>query len=306
MKKILYCLALCSLSLGAFAQYQPTELGQTITFKSPSAELSSPSYTVWVSSNSLSKKNMKIAVFTYADQLFDGRQTEFGEGMQIDAALARMDKALLDNLIIVGLNVSGANQAAAYIPNVLFDQLTSEDQQAYFNKKAPNGQPYLYSKLAADQLLADLEKRILPEVRQKYMASSKAEDLYLIGTEYGGLFAMYAGIKNPQLFQNVAAISTNWLATPTYETSQLFQIYYQVLEQQFPKGSKAPAIYMAMSTEGFDAYNLIFQEQINALFKAKKLGNHRFKYVEHHEKPYAGVYGKQAAAALKFFSTLKK
>lgn len=304
MKKLIYSFCLLTFSWIATAQDTSYKPGEIMHFEKKTDLDHQPAYTVWASETALRNPNKKILIFTYADGLFYPKNTPDNESMQIDNMLYKLARDKFEHTVIVGLNIAYKDQAASYIPKEAFMNLPKEAIENYTEMKVGK-EDFLTARLFSDLLLDYVEQTILPEVRQKYNASSKASDVYLIGTEYGGLFAMYAAAKRPQTFTKVATISTNWLATPSYEKSDIFKAILKEFEANLPAGKKGPAVYTYMSTEGYDSFNGVFQEQINEMLKTKKIPATRIKHVENSEKPSAFSFSIQAIEAYNFLEKAK-
>ena len=62
-----------------------------------------------------------------------------------------------------------------------------------------------------------ISQEVLPWVRTHYRVSSKPSDVVITGSSDGGLFAIFAGLHDPEAFGNVLAQSSNLFYSPTDE-----------------------------------------------------------------------------------------
>lgn len=76
--------------------------------------------------------------------------------------------------------------------------------------------PYAHSDYAgsgaADELIAGIEKELMPYINSKYRTLTGAENTSIMGGDMGGLLSVYAALKRPDLFGQCAALSpTLWI-----------------------------------------------------------------------------------------------
>jgi len=107
----------------------------------------------------------------------------------------------------------------------------------------------------ADNFLASLRKEIIPFVDKKYRTQN---DRTIMGSSLGGLFALYALFKEPDLFQRYICTS----AYTAYDNDILYKF-----EQQYKDKNPFYPIHLFMAYGGLEPSLPIFHQLVNLLKK---------------------------------------
>lgn len=141
-----------------------------------------------------SSKRFPVIYMHDGQNLFDNATSYIGE-WSIDETLNDLFKKTKKGFIVVGIENSGAKRIDEYTP--------------FKNEKYGGGKGSLY----IDFLVNELK----PFIDKTYRTKSDAKNTGLIGSSLGGLISFYGGLKYPNVFGKIGALSTSfWFSDEIY------------------------------------------------------------------------------------------
>lgn len=173
------------------------------------------SHKIWVylppNYNETSKKYPVIYMHD-AQNLFDNKTSFLGE-WQVDETLNKLFKKTGKGFIVVGIENGGTERINEYTP--------------WKNNKYGGGKGEIYIDFIVNTLK--------PYVDAHYRTKKKAKQTALIGSSLGGLISYYGGLKYPNTFGKIGALSTSfWFSnkvidfTKKYGNTSKIKLYLYV------------------------------------------------------------------------------
>lgn len=231
-----------------------------------------------------SSKSYPVLYAHDGQNLFD-KKTSFAGEWGIDEALDSMYLKGDYGAIVVGIDNGGSQRLNEYSP--------------WTNAQYGGGQ--------GDQYVDFIVKELKPYIDQNYRTLSDPDNTGIMGSSMGGLISFYAGLKYPDVFGRVGALSSSyWFSSSSYDypkqkkpssDSYIYMIagdkeggnqtgdmnkMYQILLQE---GMKTNQIYKQNHTDGTHSewyWRREFPKVYQWLFEKKtvslnnEISNHRF------------------------------
>ncbi|MFY9242339.1 MAG: alpha/beta hydrolase-fold protein [Polaribacter sp.] len=151
-----------------------------------------------------------------AQNLFDDATSYAGE-WQIDETLNELYKTTGKSFIVVGVENGGEKRIEEYTP--------------WKHEKYGGGKGAIYINFLVNELK--------PFIDKTYRTKTAAEHTAIIGSSLGGLISFYGGLKNPEVFGKVGALSTSfWFSDKVNDfakengNQQNSKIYFLVGEKE--------------------------------------------------------------------------
>jgi len=119
--------------------------------------------------------------------LFDNRTSFVGE-WRIDETLNELYKNTGKSFIVVGIENGGEKRIEEYTP--------------WKNEKYGGGKGTIYINFLVNELK--------PFIDKKYRTKPAAENTAIIGSSLGGLISFYGGLKHPEVFGKIGALSPSF------------------------------------------------------------------------------------------------
>lgn len=174
------------------------------------------------------------------------------------------------------------------VPPMIVASVVYGSPQKWFQKRMRDFHPAKDgAKSGAEQFLQSVKAEILPFLQENYPVDGTDRALY--GHSSAGLFAVYAAVKEPQLFSKVLATSPSLEEEPAWSATFLDMIA--------GNGADLPKMYMSV-----DASEVAMAEAMKPLVAALvgRLGDGRFKYELLNEGSHMAVVPKAFNAGLHF------
>ncbi len=141
------------------------------------------------------QKEYPVLYMHDGQNLFD-RNTSFSGEWRVDESLDSMIVAGDYGCIVVGIDNGGSNRLNEYSP--------------WVNTQYGGGQ--------GDEYVDFLVKTLKPYIDSNYRTLKDADNTALLGSSMGGLISMYAGIKYPEVFGKIGALSSSfWFSDKSYQ-----------------------------------------------------------------------------------------
>jgi len=154
------------------------------------ADLNDISHKIWLylpPDYETSKGNYPVIYMHDAQNLFDDATSFVGE-WGIDETLNQLYKKTRKSFIVVGVENGGAKRIEEYTP--------------WKHQKYGGGKGAIYVDFLANQLK--------PYIDANYRTKPEATQTAIIGSSLGGLISFYGGLKYPNVFGNIGALSTSF------------------------------------------------------------------------------------------------
>lgn len=132
-------------------------------------------------------KNYAVIYMHDGQNLFDNITSFIGE-WEIDETLNNLYKKTGKSFIVVGIENGGKNRIAEYTP--------------YKNEKYGGGKGDIYITFLANELK--------PYIDKNYRTKKDAKNTAIIGSSLGGLISFYGGLKYPDVFGKIGALSPSF------------------------------------------------------------------------------------------------
>lgn len=153
-------------------------------------DLNTVSHKVWVylpPNYATSTKRFPVIYMHDAQNLFDAETSYAGE-WSVDETLNNYYKTSKNGFIVVGVENGGEKRIEEYTP--------------WPNKKYGGGKGAIY----IDFLVNELK----PYIDENYRTKTKAKHTAIIGSSLGGLISFYGGLKYPDVFGKIGALSPSF------------------------------------------------------------------------------------------------
>ncbi|ARV15770.1 alpha/beta hydrolase [Polaribacter sp. SA4-12] len=134
-----------------------------------------------------SKEKYNVIYMHDAQNLFDDATSFVGE-WSVDETLNSLYKKKGKSFIVVGVENGGTHRIEAYTP--------------WKNLKYGGGKGEIYVDF--------LVKTLKPFIDKNYRTNSEAKNTAIIGSSLGGLISFYGGLKHPDIFGKIGALSTSF------------------------------------------------------------------------------------------------
>ena len=154
------------------------------------ADLNDISHKIWLylpPDYETSKGNYPVIYMHDAQNLFDDATSFVGE-WGIDETLNQLYKKTGKSFIVVGVENGGAKRIEEYTP--------------WKHQKYGGGKGAIYVDFLANKLK--------PYIDANYRTKPEATQTAIIGSSLGGLISFYGGLKYPNVFGNIGALSTSF------------------------------------------------------------------------------------------------
>lgn len=152
--------------------------------------LNSISHKIWVyipPNYTETKVNYPVIYMHDAQNLFDDKTSFVGE-WEVDETLNKLYKETGKSFIVVGIENGGEKRIEEYTP--------------WKHKKYGGGKGAIYIDFLATTLK--------PYIDKNYRTKPEAENTAIIGSSLGGLISFYGGLKHPEIFGRIGALSTSF------------------------------------------------------------------------------------------------
>ncbi|PWG05906.1 alpha/beta hydrolase [Polaribacter aquimarinus] len=153
-------------------------------------DLNDISHKIWVylpPNYQSSKENYSVIYMQDAQNLFDNVTSFVGE-WGVDETLNEHYKKTGNSFIVVGVENGGEKRIEEYTP--------------WKHKKYGGGKGAIYVDFLA--------KELKPFIDANYRTKTDAKNTAIIGSSLGGLISFYGGLKYPDIFGNIGALSTSF------------------------------------------------------------------------------------------------
>ena len=177
--------------------------------------LNTISHKIWVylpPNYSETSKKYPVIYMHDAQNLFDNKTSFLGE-WQVDETLNKLFKKTGKAFIVVGIENGGTERINEYTP--------------WKNNKYGGGKGEIYIDFIVNTLK--------PYVDAHYRTKKQAKQTALIGSSLGGLISYYGGLKYPNIFGKIGALSTSfWFSnkvidfTKKYGNTSKIKLYLYV------------------------------------------------------------------------------
>jgi alpha-glucosidase len=225
------------------------------------ANLNSISHKIWVylpPDYDNSTKKYPVIYMHDAQNLFDDTTSFIGE-WEVDEMLNKLFSTTGKGFIVVGVENGGTERINEYTP--------------WKNEKYGGGKGAIY----VDFLITTLK----PYIDAHYRTKKQAKHTALIGSSLGGLISYYGGLKYPNVFGKVGALSTSfWFSnqvldfTKTHATTKKLKLFLLVGEKEGAAAvSETKKIEKLLLKTGFKPQNLTT--------KINPKGNHNETFWKH-------------------------
>ncbi|MDP3313869.1 alpha/beta hydrolase [Lutibacter sp.] len=146
-----------------------------------------------------SSKKYPVIYMHDAQNLFDAA-TSFAGEWEVDETLNAVFEQTKKGFIVIGIENSGEQRINQYTP--------------WENKKYGGGKGFVYVNFLIDTLK--------PFIDSNYRTKSRPKHTALIGSSLGGLISYYGGLKHPNVFGKIGALSTSfWFSEKVIEFTTL-------------------------------------------------------------------------------------
>ncbi|KOY51644.1 alpha/beta hydrolase [Polaribacter dokdonensis] len=160
-------------------------------------DLNTVSHKVWVylpPNYATPTKRFPVIYMHDAQNLFDAETSYAGE-WSVDETLNNYYKTSKNGFIVVGVENGGEKRIEEYTP--------------WPNKKYGGGKGAIY----IDFLVNELK----PYIDENYRTKTKAKHTAIIGSSLGGLISFYGGLKYPDVFGKIGALSPSfWFSNNSF------------------------------------------------------------------------------------------
>ena len=152
--------------------------------------LNDVSHKIWVylpPNYQSSKKNYPVIYMHDAQNLFDDTTSFVGE-WGVDESLNELYKKTGKSFIVIGVENGGEKRIEEYTP--------------WKHQKYGGGKGSIY--------IDFLAKELKPFIDENYRTKTDAKNTAIIGSSLGGLISFYGGLKHPDIFGKIGALSTSF------------------------------------------------------------------------------------------------
>ncbi|WP_405563891.1 alpha/beta hydrolase [Polaribacter sp. Asnod6-C07] len=160
--------------------------------------LNDKSHKVWVylpPNYDTTSKKFPVIYMHDAQNLFDIETAAYGKEWSVDETLNELYKNTGKGFIVVGIENGGDKRIEEYTP--------------WTHQKYGGGKGAIY--------VAFLVNELKPFIDKNYRTKTKAKHTAIIGSSLGGLISFYGGLKYPDVFGKIGALSTSfWFSNNVY------------------------------------------------------------------------------------------
>lgn len=210
--------------------------------------------------------------------LFDPSRSPFsGHDWALDEVMtALIDTGAVRPAIIVGIESRGM-RILEMAPEDIMTDVFPPDTLAEARRQLESGVGIPASApLLGNDYLAFVVEEVMPRVNAEYRTLTGPEHTFIMGSSMGGLAAIYALVKRPDVFGGAAALSTSWHLMGDYMLDWL--------AAKWPR-STGSRLYMDYGTGASDRSISPYQNDVDALLGAlgASVTSHVFEDAEHSE-----------------------
>lgn len=195
--------------------------------------------------------------------LFDPKASYIGEAWEVDSVLTALTaQGKIEPHIVVGI-WNTADRFVEYAPQQPFEQMTTEEQQIYYDKWGSSNVPF-----AADKYLRFMVEELKPRIDGRFRTLPEAEHTAVMGSSMGGLISAYAIATYPNVFSKAACFSTHWPLDNLPDEFAYTRSLGRYLTEHLPD-SNGVQIYFDYGDQGLDAMYEPHQMVIDSFMQAK-------------------------------------
>ena len=205
--------------------------------------------------------------------LFDPKTAMGGQAWNVHATLASLIAARAARpAIIVGI-WSNRDRAREYGPAAAVEALAPELRASLLGEPpVPGGLPPL-----SDQYLRFLVEELKPAIDSRFRTQKERSQTFIAGSSMGGVIALYAVARHPEIFGGAACLSTHWPLTTNFNMLydkddmrpvRIASAWFDWLGKALPRAG-ALKLYFDHGDATLDALYAPYQQQMDAILRAK-------------------------------------
>lgn len=220
---------------------------------------------VWLPPGYPAEAPYDVVYMNDGQNLFDPTNTWNNQEWRVDeTATALMTTEQTYPFIVVAISHGGERRHSEYFPQKAFERLSSDDQNAILALERAPGIPLFTDSIQSDNYLKFIVEELKPRIDRDYAVAITPTHTHMIGASMGGLISLYALSEYPDVFGNVACLSTHWPGTPLRENNPVPEALLAYFEQYLPEPD-AHKIYFDHGDQGLDAAYPLLQKRVDAL-----------------------------------------
>ncbi len=258
-------------SLFAYAEKPLKTLnsGQIIQLKSfKSQYISHRDIFIWLPDNYQPAQTYELLIMHDGNMLFDAKTTWNGQEWGVDEHAAMLTKQKRTRpFIVVGIANGGDFRHSEYFPQKVFNHFRLEEKKRLFALEREKNTPLFAGPVRSDAYLMFIVNELLPFMHKHYRLKKGKQYTHMMGSSMGGLISLYALCEYPNIFGQVASLSTHWPGA-MLQSNHVPQALLQYFKQCLPIAGQH-RIYFDHGTETLDQFYAPFQRQVDAVMEAK-------------------------------------
>ncbi len=190
--------------------------------------------------------------------MFDKSLAYAGEWKVDEHIQKLMDSGEIRKTIVVGI-WNTAKRFMEYQPQDSFDSLDEKVKDDLIKE-------YGETPLSNDYLKFIVEE-LKPFIDSNYRTRTGKQETFMMGSSMGGLISIYALAKYPDVFGGIAAMSTHWPISLSFDIPATSANFVKYLEKELPKPG-SHKIYFDFGTETLDAHYEPHQNRVDTVLEA--------------------------------------
>jgi predicted alpha/beta superfamily hydrolase len=184
-----------------------------------------------------------------------------GEEWAVDETMTRLIKeGKIKEAIVVGIWNTG-KRFREYQPNKPFEKLNEKYKPL---RKSIDSE--YHGGPMADAYLQFIVKELKPFVDKHYRTLTNKENTYMMGSSMGGLITIYAIAQYPEVFGDVACLSTHFPVSLQQNNPMIPTLIINYLKTKLTK-SNHNRIYFDYGDQTLDAWYAPYQKQMDEVMK---------------------------------------
>ena len=239
----------------------------------PSKYITGRNVDIWLPVNYSSDKKYAVLYMHDGQRLFTGDADRRGREMMVDETATRlMQENKIEDVIVIGIHSIGRLRHSNYFPQKPFEALPKKLTDSLM--RMAKGMK-MTVKITSDNYLKFIVEELKPFIDTKYSTKTDFRNTFISGASMGGLISMYAVCEYPNVFGGAACLSTHWPGLFPSDENPIPTAFFDYMKYKLPS-PMTHKYYFDFGTEGMDRFYGEFEDEVNAVFKARGYNSDSF------------------------------
>ena len=260
-----------------FAQIPKVDSGKIVHYSQfPSAFVKPRNIDIWLPNNYDPTKQYDVLYMQDGKGLFDATIMWNNQEWGVDETITKLiNEQKIRPCIVVGIWNGETLRHAEFTPQKPFEQLTKDEQKAFYKVRRSNGDLIFTGKVQSNNYLKFIVKELKPYIDSTFSVYKDQAHTFIAGSSMGALVSLYAICEYPEIFGGAACLSTHWTVKYTTDDNNMPTQILTYLDKKYPSPLNHK-LYFDFGDQTLDTLYKPYQVSVNKLFKIKRYNQTNF------------------------------